>query len=381
MGGRTFVAGTALGAAAMYWLDPQAGRRRRALSRQRTMRMTHNVEHDASVLARDFTHRQRGLVSVIGRVLRSRTTTDEVLRERVRARLGRLCSHPGAIEVECQDGRVLLRGPILAEERDRVLRRLRWIEGARDVIDQLEVHSDGNHVPALQGGRPREVGALARLDHRWAPTTRVIAGLAGATLIANGVRRRTRGSFAGNLVGVALIARALGTPAGARYTRVAGRAAVTVRKTLHLRAPIDQVFALWSDPEKFPRFMTHVLGVRRAGERRYQWTVTGPLGASVSWDSEVTELEPERLIAWRSLDGSAVQNTGRVTFMPKDGGTEVQIQLTYCPPGGVLGHALATLFGVGPKKQLDEDLLRFKSLLETGKATGRGDAVTREQTF
>lgn len=380
MGGRTFVAGTALGAAAMYWLDPQAGRRRRALSRQRAMRMTHKVEHDASVLARDFTHRQRGLVGVVGRVLRSRTTTDEVLRERVRARLGRLCSHPGAIEVECHDGRVLLRGPILAGERDRVLRRLRWIEGARDVIDQLEVHSDGDHVPALQGGRPRDVGALARLDHSWAPTTRVIAGLAGATLIANGVRRRTRGSFAGNLVGVALIARALGTPGGARYTRVAGRAAVTVRKTLHLRAPVDQVFALWSDPEKFPRFMTHVLGVRRAGERRYQWTVTGPLGASVSWDSEVTELEPERLIAWRSVDGSGVQNTGRVTFTAKDGGTEVQIQLTYCPPGGLLGHALATLFGVGPKKQLDEDLLRFKSLLETGKATGRGGAVTREQT-
>jgi uncharacterized membrane protein len=154
-----------------------------------------------------------------------------------------------------------------------------------------------------------------------------------------------------------------------------------VRKTLHLRTPVDQVFALWSDPEKFPRFMTHVLGVRRAGERRYQWTVTGPLGASVKWDSEVTELEPERLIAWRSVDGSGVQNTGRVTFTPKEDGTDVQIQLTYCPPGGVLGHAVATLFGAGPKKQLDEDLLRFKSLLETGKATGRGDSVTREQTF
>jgi uncharacterized membrane protein len=365
----------------MYWLDPEAGRRRRALSRQRAMRMTHKVEHDASVLARDFTHRQQGLVGAIGRVVRSRTTTDDVLRERVRARLGRLCSHPGAIDVECREGRVTLRGAILAEERDRVLRRLRWVEGARDVIDELEVHSDANHVPALQGGRARDGGALARLEHSWAPTTRVIAGLAGATLIANGVRRRSRGSFAGNLVGVALVARALGTPAGGRYTRLGGRAAVTVRKTLHLRAPVDQVFALWADPEEFPRFMTHVLGVRRAGEGRYQWTVTGPLGASVSWAAEVTEIEPERLIAWRSVDGSGVQNTGRVTFAPKDGGTEVQIQLSYCPPGGLLGHALATLLRVGPKKQLDDDLLRFKSLLETGKATGRGGPVTREQTL
>jgi uncharacterized membrane protein len=235
-------------------------------------------------------------------------------------------------------------------------------------------------VPALQGGRPRTGGALARLEQSWAPTTRVVAGLAGAALIANGLRRRPRGRLAGNLVGVALVARALGTPGGARYTRVAGRSAVTVRKTLHLHASVDQVFALWSDPEEFPRFMTHVLGVRRAGERRYEWTVTGPLGAAVRWDAEVTELEPQRLIAWRSVDGSGIQNTGRVTFAAKDGGTEVQIQLTYVPPGGVLGHAIATLFGAGPKKQLDDDLLRFKSLLETGKATGRGAAVTQQPT-
>jgi uncharacterized membrane protein len=380
MGGRTFVAGTALGAAAMYWLDPQAGRRRRALSKQRAVRATHDLEHGASVLARDFTHRQRGLIGAVGRVLRSRATTDEVLRARVRARLGRLCSHPGAVEVECQDGRITLRGAILASERDRLLRRLRWIEGARDVIDELEVHTEGNHVPALQGGRPLVGGGQALLEQSWAPTTRVAVGLLGALLLANGTRRRARGRLAGSFAGVALVARALAAPGGARYTRLAGRSAVTVRKALYLRAPIDRVFALWSDPEAFPRFMTHVLGVRREGEGRYQWTVTGPLGAQVSWDAEVTELEPERLIAWRSIDGSGVQNTGRVTFSPRDGGTDVQIHLTYVPPGGDLGHALATLFGAGPKKQLDDDLLRFKSLLETGKATGRGASVMREQT-
>jgi uncharacterized membrane protein len=152
-----------------------------------------------------------------------------------------------------------------------------------------------------------------------------------------------------------------------------------VRKTLHVRAPIEDVFALWSKPEAFPRFMTHIQAVRRNDGYSY-WKVTGPLGTAIEWGAEVTRLEPNRLIAWRSLEDSDVKHAGTVSFAPSgDGKTEVRIQLSYHPPGGIVGHALATLLGVGPKKQLDDDLLRFKSLLETGKATGLGEPVKRDQ--
>jgi uncharacterized membrane protein len=55
------------------------------------------------------------------------------------------------------------------------------------------------------------------------------------------------------------------------------------------------------------------------------------------------------------------------------------IHLRYEPPLGDLGHAMAKLFGADPKHDLDDDLNRLKSLLERGKATGRGGAVTREE--
>jgi uncharacterized membrane protein len=40
--------------------------------------------------------------------------------------------------------------------------------------------------------------------------------------------------------------------------------------------------------------------------------------------------------------------------------------MSYNPPAGVLGHAIAELFGVDPKHEMDDDLMRMKSFIETG---------------
>jgi uncharacterized membrane protein len=49
--------------------------------------------------------------------------------------------------------------------------------------------------------------------------------------------------------------------------------------------------------------------------------------------------------------------------------------MSYNPPAGALGHAVATLFGSDPKSAMNEDLVRLKSLLETGKTTAKGKEV------
>jgi hypothetical protein len=46
--------------------------------------------------------------------------------------------------------------------------------------------------------------------------------------------------------------------------------------------------------------------------------------------------------------------------------------MTYNPPAGLLGHGVAALLGADPKRALDDDLLRFKSLLEHGRTTTDG---------
>jgi uncharacterized membrane protein len=60
------------------------------------------------------------------------------------------------------------------------------------------------------------------------------------------------------------------------------------------------------------------------------------------------------------------------------GGTRIQIRLSYNPPAGALGHGVAALLGSDPKRAMDEDLVRFKSLLEDGRTRAHGQTVRRD---
>jgi uncharacterized membrane protein len=100
----------------------------------------------------------------------------------------------------------------------------------------------------------------------------------------------------------------------------------------------------------------------------------------------VTKRVPARLLAWKSVESEPVQSAGIVRFDPNNqGGTRVTVRLAYNPPAGSIGHAVASLLGADPKQAMDEDLVRLKSLLETGKTTTEGQSVLyeakpREQT-
>jgi uncharacterized membrane protein len=81
-------------------------------------------------------------------------------------------------------------------------------------------------------------------------------------------------------------------------------------------------------------------------------------------------------MTWRSVEGAAVSHTGRVRFEADGDGTRVHVQLRYAPLGGVIGHVVAKAFGVDPKSEMDDDLQRLKSLVETGRIP-RDSAVMR----
>jgi uncharacterized membrane protein len=94
----------------------------------------------------------------------------------------------------------------------------------------------------------------------------------------------------------------------------------------------------------------------------------------------VTERVPGARLAWRTLPGSIVQHAGIARFEPTgQGGTRLDIKMTYNPGLGMLGHLAASLLGVDAKHILDEDLVRFKSLLEQGKTTAHGETVTLDE--
>jgi len=87
------------------------------------------------------------------------------------------------------------------------------------------------------------------------------------------------------------------------------------------------------------------------------------------------------MLAWSSLPGAIVANAGVVQLDTENGGTRVHIRLAYVPPGGAIGHAIAAIFGADPKRALDDDMVRLKSLLEHGKTNAHHHPVTLEEVI
>ena len=130
----------------------------------------------------------------------------------------------------------------------------------------------------------------------------------------------------------------------------------------------EEVYSFWRNFENFPRFMRHVESVEDLGDGRYHWVVKGPAGTTVEWDAMIVADDPGTVITWRSLDDADVDNAGAVRFerAPGGRGTIVKVNIEYNPVGGVLGAAVAKLFGEEPEQQLDDDLRRFKQIMEVG---------------
>jgi uncharacterized membrane protein len=146
------------------------------------------------------------------------------------------------------------------------------------------------------------------------------------------------------------------------------RGSIPVNKSIVVNAAPEEVYQFWHDFENLPRFMRHLESVSVTGEGRSHWVAKAPAGTTVEWDAEVTEDLPNKLIAWRSLEGSEVNNSGSVRFERAIGGrgTVVHVEINYSPPGGVVGALVAKLFGEDPDGQLQTDLRRFKQVMETG---------------
>lgn len=138
--------------------------------------------------------------------------------------------------------------------------------------------------------------------------------------------------------------------------------------TTTVRRPRQDVYDFWRRLENLPTVMAHLDEVTSTGERTSRWRANAPFGTDVEWDAEVTEDVPGERLSWRSVGETPVPNEGTVLFAPAPDGesTEVRVVLAYEVPGGAIGKAVARYFGEEPHQQLDDDLRRFKQVLETG---------------
>jgi osmotically-inducible protein OsmY len=156
--GVALIGGAGLGAALMYIFDPDRGKRRRALIRDKVEAAGNKLSDTADKMQRDLRNRAYGVVAEAKSIFRHDEVTDDVLVDRLRSRLGRIPVHVGAFDVSAKDGVVTLRGQILADELPRVLRAARFVRGVKEIDNQFEVHERAANVPALQG-QPQPLGA------------------------------------------------------------------------------------------------------------------------------------------------------------------------------------------------------------------------------
>ena len=211
---------------------------------------------------------------------------------------------------------------------------------------------------------------------------RVVSAVGGGALLAYGLKR-------GDALGIALavlggglalrgatghcqvydvmdVDRSDSERGNATYSK--GRSGkIHVKKSITINKSTSELYNFWRDFENLPQFMNHLESVKNIDNKRSHWVAKAPLGTTVEWDAEITSEHENERIGWRSVENSEIPNSGVVEFLPTSTrGTEVRVTLTYEPPAGYLGSLVAKLFGEEPSQQVDEDLRRFKSLMEAG---------------
>jgi uncharacterized membrane protein len=131
-----------------------------------------------------------------------------------------------------------------------------------------------------------------------------------------------------------------------------------------INKPPREVYAFFRNFSRLPQFMDFLESVEEHDRTRSTWTAK-TAGKTVSWEAEVTEDIPGELIAWRSVEGSKVKTSGRVTFATAPGSelTEVRVEMQLGFTGIGPSAALAKMF---TKPQIKGDLRRFKQVMETG---------------
>lgn len=139
-----------------------------------------------------------------------------------------------------------------------------------------------------------------------------------------------------------------------------------IRHAMDVDVPVRTAYDQWTQFESFPMFMDSVIDVSQVDDGRLRWSVEFG-GAERELVTEIVEQEPDRRVAWTSVEGP--RQGGVVTFHELDDGTtRMMVQIDVDPRG--IAERLAVLFGTF-ERQIVADLERFGSFIEArGEPTG-----------
>jgi len=187
----------------MYLLDPERGRSRRALARDKSVSALKQGGKAAARTSRHLGNKTKGLVARTGSKLRESDLAEEgqKLLKKVQKVVRATVSHPSAIDPILEAGRVHLHGLVLASEVARLIAAIEAVEGINGVENRLELHESPQDLAAFKGKR------------RWVgPATRVLTGTTGSALALAGLRKKSGLGVALGAVGLGLLAHGIANP-------------------------------------------------------------------------------------------------------------------------------------------------------------------------
>jgi hypothetical protein len=251
----TMIKALGLGAGAMYFYDPVQGRRRRAMVRDQFTRVVNRTDDAIDVALEDLRNRTRGTLAEVMNTMSEGGSPDWLLEERVRARMGRNVQHAGSIEVIAEDGYITLRGPILAEDVERTIKRTSSVRGVKGVNNKLDIYENEADIPGLQGQANKRMEKPEWEQENWSPAMRLISTTGGGLMAMYGRAR-------GGLVGTALTLGGLGLAvrgiANRDLPRLFGLSeqgeAISVQKAININAPRQELYNFWSNLENLQHF-------------------------------------------------------------------------------------------------------------------------------
>jgi uncharacterized membrane protein len=200
--------------------------------------------------------------------------------------------------------------------------------------------------------------------------------LAGGFMLIDGLRRRGVSGLLESAVGTSLLYRGstgfcwlynmLNIDTAQEREGREGRPSIRVQRTITIDRDPQTVYSVWRRFENLPRFLHHVESISPLDGKRFRWVVRGPLGRRVEWNAEIVEDVPGHHLAWRSEEGAPLRHSGSIGFLPLEGGraTEVKVSLQYEPIRGAFRDVVKKLLGDDPRRQIREDLERFKRVVE-----------------
>jgi uncharacterized membrane protein len=151
-----------------------------------------------------------------------------------------------------------------------------------------------------------------------------------------------------------------------------------VTRSVTVNKPAEEIFGFWRKLENLPLVADNLVSVTQTTSTESHWVTKGPFNSTLEWDAEITREEKNRLLSWRTKEGSPVEHVGEIAFVAAPGGqgTEIRLTVEYVLPAGFVVSKLAGMSGRGPEQQAARQLGRFKALMEVGEVpTTEGQPV------